>query len=148
MSATTVRNALIAQIQGDAALITEFGSGNIKKGVETRFDLKVSSKGVRVGTELSRQRTSDLTSNGKIDARYGFGVLAYFYEDDPGKVDDRMTLYDELIREAIEKDLTLGVGVLDLDIGQTRYRVNASIPNLFYCYFPVLCWVREIRGNR
>lgn len=147
MSGKTVRNALIAQLQANTVLAAEFGATNIRKGIETQFDINTNTKGLRIATELSRQANADMTG-GKINAMYGFSVVAYFYETDSGLVDDRMSEYDEWIREAIESDFSLGINVQKMEIGQTTYRTHQRIKNIYLAIIPLLCLVRELRGNR
>lgn len=147
MSATSVRNALLTQLQADTALIAEFTAPQIKKGVELHFDVTTATKGLRVAMELSNQRLIDILSS-RVEATYGFSLLAYFYETDVGAVDDRMALYDELIREAVEKTLDLGINATRLLIGQTRYRQHQKVENLYFAVIPVSVHVRETRGAR
>lgn len=144
MSATTVINGILSTIQADPSILSEFGLPNIKKGIETNFDVNAATKGVRVATEFSRQRRSAMTSNTKVDAWYGYTLLAYFYEADAQKVDERMTQYNEIMRAPIDKKPDLGVGVLDVIMAQTLYRKSVKIPNLYFCIFPLVCRAREV----
>ncbi len=148
MSARTVRDALISQLQADTVLLAEFTAPQIKKGVESNFDINTATKGLRVALEISSQQPIGMNST-KVNATYGYSTIAYFYETDPEQVDDRMGQYDEIIREAVEKDLDLGsINPTRIIIGQTRYRNHPKINNLYFCIIPVAVSVREIRGAR
>ena len=131
MSATSVRNALLSQLQADSVLGAEFGSTNVKKGIEANFDLDAATKGVRVGIQFSSQKMKEFVSK-KVDAAYGFSLIAYFLETDFAKVDDRMILYDEFMREAVENIPDLGIDQLRLTIGTPQSRQHTKAQKLYF----------------
>jgi len=147
MSATTVRDALLTQLQADTALVSEFTAPQIKKGVELNFDIKAATKGLRLAITASDQELVDMLSK-RVNASYAYLVLAYFYETNPENVDDRMNLYDEIIREGVEKILDIGIEGARVSIGQTKYSQHPKIENLYFVVIPALIKVRETRGAR
>lgn len=148
MSLKATLNALVSVLQADATLSANIGAANIKKGVETTFDLSVSTKGIRVHTFSDGGALQNIGGT-KIDAYYSYVIMGFFYEEDVSIAEDIKLDYNTWIRNAVEADLSLGLpSIYETSVGVGHFDIHPVKKGLNFVMFPVVCKEKVSPGAR
>lgn len=149
MSARTVHNAIIGQLQNDTVIANEFGT-NILKGYVRIEDVPLNGRVLRVSFIASDESESEEELSGtRTLASYGFLITIGFYEPDSGTADERKADYDKMIRDAIDKDRSFGgVAIETTEMGRMTFVEPPEAEGYYFGVMPLTVEKYETIGNR
>jgi hypothetical protein len=121
---------------------------DINKGIPDDLNLTNVGKVLRIALLM----TADINSNAAGDqlmVAYGFNFVLGFYEPVTENVDSRISDYDVMLRNVIDKDPTIG-GVCEGNTEMATFDVDDSLTSegVYIGNLPIVCYRFETRGNR
>ena len=88
------------------------------------------------------------TSQQNLYAAYRFVLIVLFYEPNPITADERKCTYEKMIRDVIDNNMTIdSTCVGNTEIGTSIFTKHVE-DAIYYGVIPLLCFKKEIRGNR
>jgi hypothetical protein len=132
MDIAIIRNAMITQMQGNAALTAEIAADKIGYGMPRNIGTSLLPRSIRV-IQLGRGSSPDGQGRAEVMGGFGGGIqkvwASYIFHvvcvfglddtDDEKDAEDLEALLDKLIRQALTSDYTLGGTVTDITLGRT-----------------------------
>lgn len=146
---------LIVESAFDTALATEaIYQTEIKKGF---MDLANTAPGKLLRVHYTGSADIDgmiakqmglSTSQQNLYAAYRFVLIVLFYEPNAITSDERKCAYEKMIRDVIDNNMTIGGTCIgNTEIGASIFAKHVE-DAIYYGTIPLMCYKKEIRGNR
>jgi hypothetical protein len=153
MEAASIRNAVIALMEGDSRLTAEVPAAKIDYGLGkaiTQDYLPLSIRVVQHGADPEKE--ADF--GGKLSnvwVTYHFGICIIFGLDgiqDEKDGEDRESKYVRLVKQSIDRDPTLGGTAVGMAFGKTLFITHQSKSDIRMTVIELAVRVHETGGNR